>query len=434
MKWLIAILIFGIIILIHEYGHFLAAKMNGVEVTEFSIGFGPRLVSTVKNGTRYSLKALPFGGSCAMKGLLDDGETDLHGEGSFLSKPVGSRMSIVLAGPFFNFLLAFFAAVILISVVGYDPTTVTYVDEEAPCAEAGLIPGDRILSINGSRCVIGGDVDAYFTFHPVSEGQELEVGIERNGEKKILSFPVRTEHRYMMGISYNADDSAAELSLVQTGSAAEEAGLFAGDVVRAVDGTAVGSGRELSEYMQENPPDGSAIRITVERNGRSVEAIVYPVMTAYATPGFASYAPREKVGAAGVLRYSLTEIRYWISVVIRSIGMLFNGQAGLRDLSGPVGVVNVISDTYEETKSEGALILAMNMLHLLILLSANIGVMNLLPIPALDGGRFLLLIAEGITGKPLNPKVETAITFAGTLLLILLMVFVLFQDVTRLFR
>ena len=434
MKWLVSILIFGILILFHEYGHFLAAKLNGVKVTEFSFGFGPRLLSTVKNGTRYSLKALPFGGSCAMKGLLEDGDDDVTGDDSFMAKSVGKRMSIVLAGPFFNFLLAFFAAVILISVIGYDPTDVTYIAEDAPCAEAGLQEGDRILSINGRKMAIGGDVDAYFTFHTLAEEEELTVKVLRDGKEMEFTFLPKAEHRYMLGISYNADEEPAELLMVQSGSAAEAAGLYTGDIVTAVNGTKIGSGSELAAYMTEQPLDGSVITVTVQRNGRSVEAQIEPSMTTYVTPGFSSYAPRVKTGALGVLKYSLTEIRYWISLVIRSIGMLFNGQAGIRDLSGPVGVVNVISDTYEEAQSAGTLVVVMSMLHLLILLSANVGVMNLLPLPALDGGRFLFLLIEGITGRPVNRKVETAITFAGTILLLLLMFFVLYQDIARLFR
>ena len=149
--------------------------------------------------------------------------------------------------------------------------------------------------------------------------------------------------------------------------------------------------------------------------------------------GFLCYAAREKVSAPRTLRYSLTEIRFWIETVLQSLKMMFTGRIGVDELSGPVGVVNIVSETYEESKEEGALVVSMNMLYLLILLSANVGVMNLLPIPALDGGRLLFLIIEGLTGRKVNRKVEAGITFAGVLLLILLMVFVMYHDIARLF-
>ena len=429
MKWLIAFIIFSVIILYHEFGHFIVAKLNGVAVEEFSFGFGPRLVSAKKNGTRYSWKMLPFGGSCQMKGMLGEEEEGAPvDEDSFNAKSWGRRAAIIFAGPFFNFMLAFLAAVILIGVMGADPAEVTNVSEGVPLQE-----GDLIRSVNGRSMATGRDVDGYFTYRTLREGETLKVTFVRDGQKRTESFPVLTEYRVMMGISYYADEEEAILSAVQEGSPAEEAGIKAGDVVRAVNGTAIASGAELNAYMTENPPSEEELVLTIHRAGKDFEARLTPKLLPYSVPGFACYTAREKVGPAATLGYAFAEIRFWVRTVFSSLRMLVTGRAGVEDLSGPVGVVNVISDTYEEVESEGALIIAMTMLNLLILLSANVGVMNLLPFPGLDGGRLLLIAAEIILGHKVSQKVENIISFVGMALLMLLMVVVLYNDIMKLF-
>ncbi|NLO08434.1 MAG: RIP metalloprotease RseP, partial [Clostridiales bacterium] len=151
MNLLIAILLLGIIIFIHELGHFLLAKKNGITVTEFSLGMGPRLASFVKGGTRYSLKILPFGGSCMMLGE----DEDIDDDGAFHKKGVWARFSVIFAGAFFNFVLAFVLAIFVISSVGVDYPDVVKVEEGTPLYEAGIREGDRIKSINGKSIHFG---------------------------------------------------------------------------------------------------------------------------------------------------------------------------------------------------------------------------------------------------------------------------------------
>lgn len=159
---------------------------------------------------------------------------------------------------------------------------------------------------------------------------------------------------------------------------------------------------------------------------------VTPEMKKQVNLGFSYNLYREKTNFLGVLKYSAAELRYWISSTVDSLMMLIKGQFTVNDLSGPVGIVNVIGDSYEEVKEEGAVIVWMQMLYWAILLSANLGVMNLLPIPALDGGRLIFLLVEAVRKKKLNPNVEGMIHFAGFVLLMLLMVFVMFNDLKRL--
>lgn len=159
VKILIAVLIFGITVIIHELGHFLLAKANGITVTEFSIGFGPTVVKTEKGGTVYSLKLLPFGGACQMLG--EDGEEE--GEGTFNSKSVWARISVVAAGPVFNMILAFFCAIFVISYAGSSPARVTEVADGSPEAEAGLEAGDIITSYEGRHISIGKELNSVMT-------------------------------------------------------------------------------------------------------------------------------------------------------------------------------------------------------------------------------------------------------------------------------
>ena len=161
MNIIVAILILGVIVVIHELGHFLLAKTNGITVTEFSVGMGPRIASFVHKGTRYSLKVFPFGGSCMM---LGEDET-VDDEGSFHKKGVWARFSVIFAGAFFNFILAFVLALIILGDVGVDKPYVTTIKADGPAAEAGLQKGDLITAINGSPIHMSREIMYYYYFH-----------------------------------------------------------------------------------------------------------------------------------------------------------------------------------------------------------------------------------------------------------------------------
>lgn len=428
LKILIAILIFSVIIIFHELGHFLLAKRNGIKVTEFSLGMGPRLLSTQKGETRYSLKLFPIGGSCMMVGEDDDDDS----EGSFNQASVWARISVVAAGPIFNFILAFVFAMIITSVAGYDPARVLQVEENSPAAKAGLQEGDIITEFQGRNIVLGRDLDSYMMLHGLKD-EDITLTYKRDGEKKEISFEAYSENKYMLGFSYvPTPDSAPEITQVVLNGAMMEAGVQAGDIIREINGETIENSQEIQEYWEKNPLDGSEISLGIERDGEIQTLSLKPQMTKQIDTGFVYNLYREKTNFLGVLRYSASEVRYWISNTIESLMMLIKGQFSVNDLSGPVGIIDVIGDSYEEAKEEGTVMVWLQMLYWAILLSANLGVMNLLPIPALDGGRLVFLAVEAVRKKKLDPNIEGMVHFAGFVLLMLLMAFVMFNDFRRL--
>lgn len=342
IKYIIAILLFSAIILFHELGHFLLAKANGIRVNEFSLGLGPTIVGFTKGETKYSIKLLPFGGACMMEG--EDSQSD--DDRSFQKKSVWARISVVAAGPIFNFIMAFVLAVIILGNIGISTPTVAQVEDGYGAQTAGLQAGDEIIKMNHKHIHFFKEISMYTLFHA---GETVEVTYERNGERHIVEVqPTYDEEqgRYRYGID--------------------------------------GSG----EYT--------------------------------------------KVGPIKTLQYSVYEVKYWIQYTVGSLKMLLTRQVSVNDLSGPVGIVKTIGDTYDMSKSDGVFYVWMNLLNLALLLSANLGVMNLLPIPALDGGRLVFLVIEAIRGKRVSEDKEGMVHFIGLLCLFGLMILIMFNDIRKL--
>lgn len=350
MSIIVAILVFGLIILIHEFGHFIVAKKCGIGVIEFSIGMGPRLCSIVKGETRYSIKAFPFGGSCMMMGE-DENDSDPR---AFNNKSVWARIAVIAAGPLFNFILAFILAIIIVGYVGYDEPALTGVMNGFSAQEQGMQSGDVLTKVNGKKVTLYRDLQMYLYFNP---GKDLQIEYKRPVEgtsdmetRTAYIVPKYSEEyqSYMMGI-------------------------------------------EVSPY-----------RIPVSSIGQ-------------------------------LLKYSAYEVQFCIKNTIDSVGMLIRGQVGGEDIAGPVRMISVIDDTVEESKAFGLSAVLLSLANLCLLLSANLGVMNLLPIPALDGGRLVFLILEAFRGKPIDKEKEGMVHMAGFVALMGLMVFVLFNDIATLF-
>ncbi len=425
---IIALIIFGVLVLIHEFGHFIVAKKNGVVVNEFSIGMGPRIASRVgKDGTRYSLKVLPLGGSCAMLGEDEDNEE----EGSFNSKSIWARMAIVFAGPFFNFILAFVLSLIVIGSVGTDISYIAHIDKESSAYEQGLRENDRITEFNGASVSVGREIYLEQYINPL-DGKDVTIKYVRDGKENTVTYTPDSEKRYLMGITYSPGSGAVTLSEVSKGSPIAEAGVSAGDTIVAINGTRIASGDELNEYLTVNPLDGSEIEVTFKRNNKENTVSIVPEYTNVYSLGFNYNLSREKQSALNVVKYSFVEMRYEIMTVLKSLKMLVTGKVSANEVSGPVGIVDLIGDTYQESKSYGFKTTLLSLINMAIMLSANLGVMNLLPIPALDGGRLFLYLIEIITRRPIPKDKEGMIHFIGFILLMTLMVFLLFNDIRKL--
>ena len=428
MKIILALLIFSAIILFHELGHFLLAKKNKIVVTEFSLGMGPRLLSTEKNGTRYSLKLLPLGGSCAMLGEDMEDES----KGTFNGAPVWGRIATVAAGPVFNFILAFVFAVIIVTLVGYDPAEVTQVESGSTVAEAGLQEGDIIKEYQGYHIDLARDLYLYMYLNNPREDETIHMTVERDGKDVELAFKPDVQVRYLLGFNRTSTDSLEVASLIP-GMGLSETGVEPGDVITSINGTRLENSDDYTAYLAEHPLTSEPVTITYERDGLEYNAEVTPSESRTAVLDFSYNLAYTKTQGFEVLKYGTLEVKYMIRSTLLSLKELLTGGLGVKDLSGPVGVVDAIGSTYEASKSEGMLTIWVNMLYMAALLSANLGVMNLLPLPALDGGRLVFLIIEAIRRKPVNRQIEGMVHFAGLMVLMLLMVVVMYNDILKIF-
>ena len=424
-----AIVIFSLVVIIHEFGHYFFARKGGIKVNEFSLGMGPRLFSFDAAGTKWSVKLLPIGGSCMMEGE-DEASDD---EGAFANKSVWVRIWTVFGGPLFNFILAFVLSLFVIGAVGVDKSSIVSVISGYPAQQAGLRAGDVITKINGSHINLGREVSSYFVFHPLSD-KDVTVEVKRGSEK--LSFDVKPQEkeRFYLGFTYSAGDGEARIDTVTDDGSLKEAGAKSGDVITAVNGTEIKSGTELSNYFNASPLDGKEVKLTLKKadTGNTEEITVTPKSAGSSyTLGLVRNTAREKVGIVGTLYYSLNETKYVVATTVEAPKMIVTGRVKAKEIAGPVGIVNMIGNSYEQSKSEGIMVVLLSMASISILISANLGVMNLLPIPALDGGRLVFLIIEAVRGKPVDPDKEGRVHFVGFVLLMLLMVVVLFNDILR---
>lgn len=392
MNIVVALLLFGLIVLFHEFGHFLAARLMGVRVIEFAVGMGPKLLSFRGRETVYSIRALPLGGFCSMLG--EDGEeeseeavagttaeteaanaADLTARGmeaterkvtesvfmeasaaepapdSLSAKSPWQRFVIIFAGPLFNFILAFFLALLIIAQAGADRCTLEGVTEGYPAAEAGVMAGDTITAIDGRKIVFFRELTDYLYFHP---GKPVEIEVLRG-----------------------AGEARQELSFSLTPKLDSRYG----------------------SYML-------GVRV---QGGRS------PVH-----------------GFKELFYYAAQETRFQISSTVEGLSMMLRGVVSVSSLTGPVGIVGSIGETVEESRQYGMAAVLLNLINVGLLLSANLGVVNLLPLPALDGGRLVFCLIEGVFRRPVNRRAEGYVHFAGFVLLMLLMVVVMFNDIGRL--
>lgn len=430
MNIIVAIFILGIIVIVHELGHFLLAKKNGITVTEFSVGMGPRLASFVRNGTRYSLKLFPIGGSCMM---LGEDET-IEDEGAFHKKSVWARFSVIFAGAFFNFIFAFILALILLGDAGVDKPYVNDIKSDGP-ANGVLMEGDLITKMNGSTIHFSREVGYYYYFNPLTD-KPVDITFIRDGKEKTVSVTPEWIDLYQLGFNYSREAKKIELTYIPEGYPLADAGLVLGDVLVAINGTEISTGSDLASYLEKNPLTEKEVTISYLRGGTG-EPITVPLIPKLVSSGYNlgwSYNQRyEKVSALEVVEYSFYELKFNIMNTLKSVLYLVTGKVGVKDIAGPVGIVNYVGDIVTESKGYGIHVMILSLMDFSILISANLGVMNLLPLPALDGGRLVFLLVEAIRRKPVPKEKEAIVHAVGMALLMLLMVFVMFNDIKNIF-
>lgn len=342
----LAILFFALIILVHEFGHFITAKMFKVKVNEFAIGMGPAIFKKQGVETLYSVRAIPIGGFCAMEGEDEDSES----ENSFNSKPCLARIVILAAGAFMNLLLGLVISIIVVGISSSDSIRVPVVDSvvEGTYAEGVLQRGDKIVAINGYKVRCYSDYSFEIS---MTNGDNCDVTIDRNGDKK----------------TFNIKFSESQTS----------------------DGTSY-----------------KIIGIVMATESKNLKTIV--------CEGF-------------------NEAVYMGKLVIRSLRMLISGEVGAENLSGPIGVVSVMNDSISEGIKINFMAGILNFLYLTAFIAINIGMMNLLPFPALDGGRIIFVLFELITRRNIPRDKEGIVHAVGLVLLFGVMIFATWNDLVRLF-
>jgi len=437
MSILSAIVLLGIIIFVHELGHFLFAKLMHVRVLKFSLGFGPKLIGKKYGDTEYLLSSIPLGGYVKMLGEAP-GEEEISEEDkkfAYNYQPVWKRFMIVFCGPLFNILCAilifFFGFLHGIPVLYPD---VGKIEQSSPAANAGLMTGDRILEINGETVTSWDNVDSFINDNP---GTTMSLKVKRDGKVIDLSITsVKKSGKSIFGENKELWDIGISpliypvVGEVVKGGAAQDAGIKKGDVVLTIDDKAIKTWEDMTAIIHNNP--GNPLRFEIKRDDHIINMTITPLKT--------SVGEKKEIGLIGIKpsandfikKYGLIESvslgikRTWeISVLtIVSIAKLIQRVIPMDSIGGPVLIVQMAG----EQASRGAL----NFFVFMAIININLGVLNLLPIPVLDGGHLLFLGIEAIRRKPLSEKIISVSQKIGLALLLTLMAVVIFNDVMRL--
>lgn len=351
---LITIILLGVLVVAHEFGHFIVAKKSGIWVQEFAVGMGPKVASVTKGDTEYSIRALPLGGFCRMEGEAEEGI--LPSPTSFLSKSVGVRFAVMFAGPFMNFFLAF------IMIFGLTCTSYTATPEirailpESAAAECGLQPGDTIRKINGK------------TIHIYDE------------------------------LSYLLMDNKGE----------------------PIDLEVVGADGMLYRYELQPRLDEASGRYLIGFNPNVVTGLFADPVEGY-----------EEMTVGETVHYSLFSMINYVKMTAQGLVRVFTFTADQDEYGGPIAIFKTVETSYEAGLEYSLIAAIQNVIYIGAVLSANLGVLNLFPIPGLDGGKILFLLYEAIRRKPIVPETEAKLQFLGFMFIMGLMVYVLFSDIMK---
>lgn len=417
--------VLGVLVFVHELGHFLVARYHGVRCLTFSLGFGPKLIQTKRGDTVYCVSAIPLGGYVKMAG--ENAEDEREGkDDEFLSKTKWQRFQILLAGPAMNFVLA----IVVMTVVLYQGAQVPVYQDEPPvigsvaadsaAAAAGVRPGDRILTVAGR------EVDTWeelFYAVLLRAGRETDIVVRRDGEVRSFSITPTEE------ADFNADDLGVAPSIspqvvsTQSNSAARDAGILVGDVIDGIDGRAVDQ-ESLVAIVNANP--NVPLTLQIRRNGVPQDIVVTPnLVDGVGLIGVFLDAEMRTIdpGPFEAFTLSLEQNYEWSGLIFQTLAGLLTRDTPASQLVGPVGIAQLSGDAAE--------IGWISLFGLMSMISLNLGILNLLPIPILDGGHIAIMALEGVSRRDFSVHLKEKMLLVGFALLMTLMVTVIYNDLTR---
>lgn len=439
----------SIVVVVHELGHFFAARAFGVDVEVFSIGWGPRLFGFTRKGTEWRISAFPLGGFCRMKGeeafrsALENKLPHIPGEkGSFYAAAPWRRILILLAGPFFNALLAFILYV-LVSLVGIKvqtaPNRIVLASEVetsssalasslSPAEAAGLRTGDFIASIDGKPMRDYSDIQEAVGFNP---GAELRMGLLREGHELFVTVRPRLDKNSGQGLIGVFPWIDPLVEKVEPEGAAAIAGLQKGDRIGAIDEKPIRNTMDIMGALSAKP---ELISLSFVRGGETMQK---NLVVSYGAAGqanlglaFAGVVRTEKAsGLSDAIARGGREVYATLVLTIKGIGLLFNGVNILKAVSGPARITYMVGSATKDSIAASGLSGIPPVLSFLAFLSLSLFLMNLLPIPALDGGQMLLSLTEMLRRRPLLTKTIYRFQFIGSAMIIALLLLAVFSDV-----
>ena len=439
------VVVIGILILIHELGHFIVARWTGVGVERFSIGFGPVLLRWRGKETEYCLSAIPMGGYVKMLGEESplEGGTDMayDPKKAFALKPLWARFLIVFAGPGMNFVLAAVIVAFVLATVGravWAPVTGRVIDN-SPAATAGLKTGDVITKVNGKPVVYWEDVDRAVA---ASDGRPLELTIRRGDASQTITVtpqrttvqdPIFRESKSLWDVGAGPQ-TVPQISSVGVGSPAQSAGLQPGDVVISVAGNRVFAADDIVQAIRARPRQ--TFPMEIEREGRRLTLNVTPNAEEEKSPTGETTRVGKIQAAIGskaeryaaynpvvALWYGLTWTQEMTVVTAKGFWKLVVGAIDRSNIGGPIQIASMAGQQAKEGLDRLAMFTA--------IISVNLAVLNLLPVPMLDGGHLFFFVIEAVLGRPLSLRKREAAQQLGFVLLVLLMGYALYNDIVR---
>ncbi len=422
------LVVLTLVVFVHEMGHYLVARWRGIGARVFSVGFGPEIFGwTDRRGTRWRFSWIPLGGYVQFEGDSDPASVTEEARarampGTFQAASLWSRFLVVLAGPAMNFLFAI-VVFTLIALADGQPgrdAVVGAVYGSGQSNAVGLEEGDRILSVNGAAVE---DAGSALQALQATAGAPVRVEVIRDGARTLLEGQI---------------DQPVQIGRVISGSAAERAGLEVGDVVRAVDGDPIRSFAELRQRVLDS--EGAEMKLEVERDGRLLILFASPANREVvdSETGAVSVAPvlgvgrkpfevfrpaREQVGLGEAVTFGVVRTVAIVTVSLWFVGDLIAGEGDTGDLGGPIAIAEFSGDAAKRG--------AWDFFNILGVISASIGLINLFPIPVLDGGHLVLFALEAIRGRPLGARASRYLGWLGLSVIMMLMVFVTYNDIVR---